>query len=175
MIRAALVVALAGAAACVPSRGWVLAQGAAAELPRDVHGCRVTSPEGIIALRDGVVRADRPGRGELACAGARLVYEVRPVARLTIDGPASARLHEKVYFSLKAWDAAGRELWLGDASGVTWQVSPGLHEGSLCNHMLGTCLRAWQRPVIVDQPGSHQVTARFQGASAARALDVPAP
>jgi len=176
VVRVALIVA-AGIATSACWSSWFGANyrigvGVSKEIPDHLGDCdEDVRPADVAEVQNGFIRGLEEGRAKMHCEESRVVWEVVEIDRLAIEVSESVDLAavpvgDRVYFTLRAYDADGERVDLGDSTTIDWRYPPGMHEGHHCNHMLGTCSAPWQSKAHVDAPGVHRIEVAVAGETA---------
>ena len=110
------------------------------------------------------------GDAKIDCETGKIVLQVRRVARLEIDGPASVAKDTKVIYDAIGYDARGERLDLGDD--VAWEIEGPAHETHRCMDMLGICLGASSRPLVTDGAGTLRLRVKAGGAEGVRVISI---
>lgn len=168
LVAAASLAACSGGVAVYP-----LAVGARGTVPTWNGPCDTSHPRGDgVTLAETSYVAVRAGDVELSCRDGALRLEVREVAALTIEGPASLGSGWTTY-RLVAHGEGGGELALGDAD-VVWTLSPALERDSACHgHLVPACDPPSVVRVRVRGAGDTKLEAELGRGRVARMLHHP--
>lgn len=163
------------ACAAAGTAHYTVAVGAKGPFPGRQKSCRTPSAEsaGRLRVEEGqFFTAVAAGDARAECGGESLVFEIREVKRLALTAERSSA--DYVQLTLDAFDAQGRELWLGDHPEIDWQVPGGLESRSGCHgDIIPACDPAYVIAVRPSRAGDHRVVVRFAGLEAAVDIDHP--
>lgn len=141
---------------------FVLAQGSQGEV-LVTAGCPSKKDE-IIEF-DGARKtytALTPGKTRVVCGATSVVFDVRKVEQIKIEGPAEANASRYSFYRVIAMDGAGASIVLGKDSPVEWIIPEGVERSTWCGDIVPIC-PGNASPKLRGKPGKHTVGAKFGG------------
>jgi hypothetical protein len=156
-------------AACGEHSTYVVAAGSKGHLATTLKCASSKSAIADFDAAGGVYDAHAAGEARLSCTGGSVTLDVRKIARLEIDGPRAAPHDSQVFYRVRAFDAAGGELMLGDRTPIDWQIPAGVERSTSCGDIMPICPSDASAKVR-SEAGERTIGAALDGVSAT--LDV---
>jgi hypothetical protein len=108
-----------------------------------------------------------PGTTTIACGATSVAIEVKPIARIAIEGPAEPPNNRYSAYHVVGFGVDNASIALGTSSDVVWTFSDDVERLPVCTTDRSACsARAVAK--IKGSPGKHTLSARFLDMTATR-------